>query len=243
MNTPASIAHYQLLELIGQDGPVETWRARDARLQRTVAIQVLRRGPNTTQEAIDRFRRQAHVASLVTHPHICAVHNWGEDDGQPYVVRELLSGERLDQLLARGALAPDRVLELAIQLTGALCAVHRRGLVHGQLRPSHIRVTADGHVKVLGLGTAVADPNAAAPDLGAFATTAVDIETAAPFSAPTEADPYLSPEQVAGHPPVAVSDVFATGVLLYEMATGTAPFSGATGAELSRAILSTPPCR
>ncbi|AMY08270.1 Serine/threonine-protein kinase PrkC [Luteitalea pratensis] len=241
MNTPASIAHYQLLELIGQDGPVETWRARDARLQRTVAIQVLRRGPNTTQEAIDRFRRQAHVASLVTHPHICAVHNWGEDDGQPYVVRELLSGERLDQLLARGALAPDRVLELAIQLTGALCAVHRRGLVHGQLRPSHIRVTADGHVKVLGLGTAVADPNAAAPDLGAFATTAVDIETAAPFSAPTEADPYLSPEQVAGHPPVAVSDVFATGVLLYEMATGTAPFSGATGAELSRAILSTPP--
>ena len=112
MNTPASIAHYQLLELIGQDGPVETWRARDARLQRTVALQVLRRGPDTTQEAIDRFRRQAHVASLVTHPHICAVHNWGEDDGQPYVVRELLSGERLDQLLARGALAPDRVLEL-----------------------------------------------------------------------------------------------------------------------------------
>ena len=180
MNTPASIAHYQLLELIGQDGPVETWRARDARLQRTVALQVLRRGPDTTQEAIDRFRRQAHVASLVTHPHICAVHNWGEDDGQPFVVRELLSGERLDQLLARGALAPDRVLELAIQLTGALCAVHRRGLVHGQLRPSHIRVTADGHVKLLGLGTAVADPNAAAPDLGAFATTAVDIETAAP---------------------------------------------------------------
>ncbi len=98
---------------------------------------MLRRGPDTTQEAVDRFRRQAHVASLVTHPHICAVHNWGEDDGQPYVVRELLSGERLDELLARGALAPDRVLELAIQLTGALCAVHRRGLVHGQLRPSH----------------------------------------------------------------------------------------------------------
>jgi tetratricopeptide (TPR) repeat protein len=241
VTTPLSIAHYQLLELIGQDGPVETWRARDARLQRTVAIQVLRRGPETTQEEIDRFRRQAHVASLVTHPHICAVHNWGEDEGQPYVVRELLSGERLDQLLARGALTPDRALELAIQLTGALCAVHRRGLVHGQLRPSHIRVTADGHVKVLGLGTAVADPNAAAPDLGAFATTAVDIEPAAPSEAPSEADPYLSPEQVAGHPPVAVSDVFSTGVLLYEMTTGTRPFNGDTSAELSKAILSTAP--
>jgi hypothetical protein len=241
VNTPASIAHYQLLELIGQDGPVETWRARDARLQRTVALQVLRRGRDTTQEAIDRFRRQAHVASLVTHPHICAVHNWGEDDGQPYVVRELLSGERLDQVLADGALPPDRVLELAIQLTGALCAVHRRGLVHGQLRPSHIRVTADGHVKLLGLGTAVADQNAAAPDMGAFATTAVDIETGAPPAASTDADPYLSPEQVAGHPPVAASDVFSTGVLLYEMTTGTRPFSGATAAELSKAILSSAP--
>jgi tetratricopeptide (TPR) repeat protein len=104
-----------------------------------------------------------------------------------------------------------------------------------------VRVTADGHLKVLGLGNAVADPNAAAPDLGAFATTAVDIETAAPSGVPTEADPYLSPEQVAGHPPVAVSDVFSTGVMLYEMATGMRPFSGATSAELSRAILSADP--
>ena len=241
MTTPASIAHYHLLEIIGKDGPVETWRARDARLQRTVALQVLRRGSDTTQDEIDRFRRQAHVASLVTHPHICAVHNWGEDEGQPYVVRELLSGERLDQLLSRGALQPERVLELGLQLLSALCAVHRRGLVHGHVRPSNVRVTADGHVKLLGLGTAVADPGAAAPDLGAFATTAVDIEPAAPSAAPAEGDPYLSPEQVAGHSPVAASDVFSTGVVLYEMATGTRPFRGETSAELSRAILSSPP--
>ena len=229
MNTPASIAHYQLLELIGQDGPIETWRARDARLQRTVAIQLLRPGPETTPEAVDRFRRQAHVASLVTHPHICAVHNWGEEDGQPFVVRELLSGQRLDEVLADGAQPVDRILEVGIQLTGALCAVHRRGLVHGQLRPSNVRVTSDGHVKLLGLGTAVADPTSTAPDLGAFATTAVDIETSA-TSSPSDADPYHSPEQVAGHPPTAASDVFSIGVLLYEMATGTRPFTGATSA-------------
>ena len=240
MNTPASIAHYQLLELIGQDGPIETWRARDARLQRTVAIQLLRPGPETTPEAVDRFRRQAHVASLVTHPHICAVHNWGEEDGQPFVVRELLSGQRLDEVLVDGAQPVDRILEVGIQLTGALCAVHRRGLVHGQLRPSNVRVTSDGHVKLLGLGTAVADPTSTAPDLGAFATTAVDIETSA-TSSPSDADPYDAPEQVAGHPPTAASDVFSIGVLLYEMATGTRPFAGATSAELSMAILSAAP--
>lgn len=238
---PAPIAHYQLLELIGQDGLADIWRARDARLQRIVALQLLRRGPDTPPEVVDRFRRQAHVASLVTHPHICAVHNWGEENGEPFVVRELLSGHRLDELLAAGPMALDRTLELTIQLAGALSAVHRRGLVHGHVRPSNVRVTADGHVKLMGLGAAVADSSAAAPDLGAFATTAVDLDTAFPDGAPAEADPYVSPEQVAGHPPVAASDVFSTGVLLYEMTTGRAPFSGDSPTELSKAILSSAP--
>ncbi len=241
MHTPTTIAHYHLLELIGQDGPIEIWRARDSRLQRIVAVQVLRRGPDTPQEEVDRFRRQAHVASLVTHPHVCAVHNWGEEDGQPYVVRELLSGQRLDEVIGGVAMPVDRAVELAVQLTGALSAVHRRGLVHGHVRPSNVRVTTDGHVKLLGLGTAVADPAASAPDLGAFATTAVDIDPALTDAAPDEGDPYLSPEQVAGHPPIAASDVFAAGALLYEMVTGRPPFAGATPAELSKAILSSPP--
>ncbi|BCS34855.1 hypothetical protein TBR22_A40810 [Luteitalea sp. TBR-22] len=237
---PRQIAHYQLLELIGQDGAIETWRARDARLQRTVAVQVLRRTADTTPEAVERFRRQAHVASLVTHPHICAVHNWGEEQGEPYVVRELLSGQRLDEMLADGPLPIERALDLGIQLTGALCAVHRRGLVHGHVRPSQIRVTLDGHVKLLGLGAAVADPSAAGPDLGAFATTAVDIEPPVP-AALDEGDPYLSPEQVAGHPPIAASDVFSTGALLYEMVTGVRAFAGATAADVSRAIVTAVP--
>ncbi|HTV02269.1 MAG TPA: serine/threonine-protein kinase, partial [Luteitalea sp.] len=241
MTAPAHIAHYQLLELIGQDGPVETWRARDSRLQRTVAVQVLRRHPDTAAEEVDRFRRQAHVSSLVTHPHICAVHNWGEDDGHPYVVRELLTGRRLDEVLAAGPMPLDRALDLAIQLTGALCAVHRRGLVHGQVRPSNIRLTLDGHVKLLGLGTAIADPSAASPELGALATTAVDIDTSAATEGALDANPYLAPEQVAGHPPTAASDVFATGALLYEMTTGARPFEGATPTDLSHAILSSMP--
>jgi serine/threonine protein kinase len=236
VTAPSHIAHYQLLELIGEDGPVQTWRARDARLQRTVAVQVLRRCPDTSAEAVDRFRRQAHVSSLVTHPHICAVHNWGEEDGQPYVVRELLTGRRLDEVLSDGVMPLDRALEIATQVTGALCAVHRRGLVHGHVRPSSIRLTLDGHVKLLGLGSAVADPSAASPDLGAFATTAVDIETAVGPDGQPEGDPYLAPEQVAGHPPVAASDVFAVGVLLYQMTTGVPPFAGQTAAELSSAI-------
>lgn len=237
VSTHATIAHYHLLELIGRDGAVETWRARDTRLQRTVAVQVLRRLPDTPPEAVDQFRRQAHVASLVTHPHICAVHNWGEDDGVPYVVRELLSGQRLDEMIAGGPLAVDRALELVIQLTGALTAVHRRGLVHGHVCPAHVRVTGDGHLKLLGLGHAVVDPTSPAPDLGAFATTAVDVEVAASDASPPQGDPYLAPEQVAGHAPGVTSDVFATGVLLYELVTGQRPFTGATSADLSRAIL------
>ena len=238
---PTTIAHYHLLEIIGQDGSIETWRARDSRLQRIVAVQVLRRGPETPQDAVDRFRRQAHVASLVTHPHVCAVHNWGEEDGQPYVVRELLSGQRLDEVIGEAGMPVDRAVELAVQLAGALSAVHRRGLVHGHVRPSNVRVTADGHVKLLGLGTAVADPEASAPDLSAFATTAVDIDSTLGDVAPDESDPYLSPEQVAGHPPTAASDVFAAGVLLYEMVTGRRAFAGTTPAELSKAILTSTP--
>ena len=236
---PVSIGHYQLLERIGQDGRVEIWRARDARLQRTVALLLLRRGPDVSQEAIDRFRRQAHVASLVTHPHICAVHNWGEEEGQPYVVRELLSGRRLDELTAAGLMPVDRIAEIGTQLAGALCAVHRRGLVHGHVRPNHVRVTSDGHVKLMSLGSAVADPSASAPDLGAFATTAVDIDPVGDGEE-AEPDPYLSPEQVAGHPPVAASDVFSVGVLLYELTTGQRPFSGDSPTALAKAILSTP---
>lgn len=240
MTPPAPIGHYQLLELIGQNGPVDIWRARDARLHRIVAVQVLRRGPDTPQDVVDRFRRQAHVASLVTHPHVCAVHNWGEEDGQPYVVRELLSGHRLDELIGTAGMPLDRVLELAIQLTGALCAVHRRGLVHGHVRPTSVRVTSDGHVKLMDLGSAIADPSAPSADLGAFATTAVDIDTTT-AEQPDDGDPYLSPEQVAGHPPVAASDVFSTGVLLYEMATGKRPFAGESPTELSKAILTSTP--
>ncbi len=239
MATPTQIAHYQLLELMGHDGPVETWRARDTRLQRSVAVQILRRGPDVTPDVVERFRREAHVASLVTHPHICAVHNWGEEDGQPYVVREMLSGCRLDEMIAGGALPVDRTLDLAIQLTGAICAVHRRGLVHGHVRPANVRVTADGHVKLLGLGSAVADPDAPSPELSAFATTAVDIETSP--DATHVVDPYLSPEQIAGHPPVVASDVFSTGVVLYEMATGVRPFDDESPPDLARAILSSPP--
>ncbi len=239
MAAPAHIAHYQLLELMGQDGPIETWRARDTRLQRSVAVQILRRGPDVPPEAAEHFRRDAHVASLVTHPHICAVHNWGEDDGQPYVVREMLSGPRLDEMIADGALPVEKAVDLATQLTSALCAIHRRGLVHGHVRPSNIRVTTDGHVKLLGLGTAVADPEGPAPDLGGFATTAVDIEVA-PMQLREGGDPYLSPEQVAGHPPVVGSDIFATGCVLYEMLSGVRPFEGASAAELAKAVLSAP---
>ncbi|MBA2353858.1 MAG: protein kinase, partial [Acidobacteria bacterium] len=238
MSTPEQIAHYQLLELVGRDGQAENYRARDLRLQRTVAVKLLRDG-TASPEAVERFRREAHIASLVTHPHVAAVHDSGDDQGRAFMVSELLEGQLLANLIDHAPLPIDRVVDIALQLTGALLAAHRCGLVHGSVSPDSVFITSDGHVKVLGLGTAVVDP-AVAAGTSAFKTTAVDVETLAAAPVTHTVHPYLAPEQVAGHPASQASDLFAVGAVLYEMLTGQQAFNGETPAELARAILQQP---
>jgi serine/threonine protein kinase/tetratricopeptide (TPR) repeat protein len=238
------ISHYELLEPIGRDGPAEIYRAHDMRLERDVAVKLLRKEVMSRPQAVERFRREARIASLVTHPHICTVHDSGEENGLAFLVCELLEGTALDEVIAGSALPPDRVLDLGLQIADALTAAHRRGIVHGNLKPSNVFVTTDGHAKLLEFGAAAAAPSSrsAAADETGSQTTPVDLLHVGPAATGEFFHPYVSPEQIAGKGDNR-SDIFATGALLFEMATGTQPFRGATPADLAAAIAAEVPPR
>lgn len=240
------ISHYQVLERIGRDGPTEIYRARDLRLERDVALKLLRPEVMDRPEAVERFRREARIASLVTHPHICTVHDSGEWDGQPFLVCELLDGRALDDTVAdTGPLPPERVIDLGIHIADALLAAHRRGVVHANLKPSNVFVTTDGHAKLLELGAAGAaapEPAVSGP-VDSRTTSVTPVPAIPPDAAGEFFHRYLSPEQVAGSPADQRSDIFAAGALLYEMATGTPAFKGATLAEITTEISTRTPAR
>jgi len=234
------IAHYRLLDRIGRDHDTEIFRARDLRLDRDVAIKFLPPQKAADPQARQRFRREARVASLVSHPHICAVHDSGEEDGEVFLVCELLEGRALDELVAAGALPMEQVLDLGIQLVDALAAVHARGIVHGNIKPSNVFVTADGHVKLLEVGVMTAwwesnaEPAPAMDD--STPTASVDRRPVA------DADidgfgAYRAPEQMTGDQVDHRSDLFSAGAVLYDMATGTRAFAGDTPGEIAAAVV------
>ena len=226
---PLRIAHYELFKSIGRDGASEIYRARDLRLEREVAVKLLRREQITDPAAVDLFEREAHLASLVTHPHICAVHDSGKDNGQPYLVLEFLDGRALDEVIADTPLPVDRALDICMQIADALGAAHRRDIVHGNLKPSNVFITTDGHVKLLELGAArAATPATAAVTRtdGASRTTSMQVPRVAPAPVAEFFHAYLAPEQIAGLGADPRADIFATGALLYEMITGRRAFRG-----------------
>ena len=240
------ISNYQLLDPIGRDGPSEIFRARDLKLDREVAVKLLRREELGRPGAVDLFRREAHIASLVSHPHICAVHDSGVEHGQPFLVCELLDGRALDDVMSGTTLPPARALEISMQIADALVAVHRRGIVHGNLKPSNVFITTDGHVKLLELGAASAatPPASTAGDSdGAAATRTIELPRVAPRAEGEFFHPYLAPEQIAGHGADHRADIFAVGTLLYEMVTGARAFEGETLSAITRAITGRDPKR
>ena len=243
MTAGIRISHYELLEPIGRDGPAEIYRAHDLRLERDVAVKLLRSDAMARLEAVERFRREARIASLVTHPHICTVHDSGEENGQAFLVCELLEGTALDEMMAGSPLPIERVLDFGLQIADALAAAHRRGIVHGNLKPSNVFITSDGHAKLLELGAVAAAPSPRSPasDETASHTAPVDLMHTRPASGEFF-HPYIAPEQVSGSGDHR-SDIFATGALLYEMATGTPAFRGSTAAEVAGAIAGHAPPR
>ncbi len=222
---------YELRDLIGAGGMGEVYRAHDPRIRRDVAIKILPASYAADAERLERFRREARAAGGLNHPNILTVHDVGTDPGQPYIVSELLDGESLREVIQRGPVSLKRALEWGAQLARALAAAHERGIVHRDLKPENVFVTRDGRVKILDFGIAgvVTVSNASA------ATRVETVATQPGVLVGTVG--YMAPEQTAGAQPDARSDIFALGVVLYEMLTGRQPFKRATTVETIAASL------
>src|SRR3954463_590643 len=224
---------YEIEAVIGAGGMGEIYRALDTRLERVVALKMLPARVARDPIALGRFHREARVIASVNHPHICAIYDVGEYEGSPYLVMELLEGSTLHERLDNKGQPGEQVVEGGMQLSGGLETAHDPGNSHSRLKPANIVVTARGDVKVLDFGIAkLADGQAAAATTMAALTDAgAALGTAA----------YMAPEQVRGELLDQRADLFALGVVLYEVATGRRAFSGATTGVLADMILNRAP--
>ncbi len=218
---------YEVVSPLGAGGMGEVYRAHDTKLDRDVALKVLPQGSLADEAARKRFRKEALALSRLSHPHIASLFDFDTSEGgTDFLVMELVSGPSLDTKLRRGPLPEKEVVRLGAQVLRGLVAAHERGIVHRDLKPQNIRLTPDGIVKVLDFGLA-----RVAPAMGDNETT----DTASGSIAGTP--PYMSPEQLLGKEVDARTDVYAAGVVLYEMATGRRPFGEASGPQLVAKIL------
>jgi len=230
---------YEVLGPLGAGGMGEVWRARDTRLDRTVAIKVLPEGFAADPERRARFEREARAASALNHPHICTLHDIGHHEGVDYIVLEHLEGETLADRLATGALALDGVLRYGIEIAEALAAAHRAGILHRDLKPGNVMLTKTG-AKLLDFGLAkrAGVERAGALSVMQTATAAKPLTSAGTVMGTIQ---YMSPEQLEGKEADARSDIWALGTLIYEMATDRRAFTGASQASIVAAILKEEP--
>jgi non-specific serine/threonine protein kinase len=226
-----TLGPYVVVSPLGAGGMGEVYRARDARLNREVAVKVLPAALAADPDRLRRFEAEARAAAAVSHPNVLAVYDVSAT-GTPYVVFELLEGETLRARMAAGDLSPARAVELAMQVGRGLAAAHEKGIVHRDLKPDNVFVTRDGQAKILDFGLARFVEVPADSDLSAAATLA-----RTGIGALVGTPGYMSPEQVRGLPADHRSDVFALGVLLYEMLTGQRAFGRPSLAEAQAAIL------
>jgi tetratricopeptide (TPR) repeat protein len=225
----SQIGPYEVLFRLGAGGMGEVWKARDTRLGREVAIKVLTEGAASDRDRLRRFVAEAKAASALNHPNILTVHEIGEMESGPYIVTELVDGQTVRELLHEGPIALDRALDIAIQTAEGIAKAHDAGILHRDIKPENLMVTRDGYVKILDFGLAKLMRNDSAETSMAQSSTATGLIVGTAG--------YLSPEQLRGSPVDARSDVFALGIVLYEMATGENPFRRENAADTFSAIL------
>jgi len=243
------LGSYHIHSLLGAGGMGEVYRARDTRLNRTVAIKILPRHLSDRADLRQRFEREARALASLSHPHICPIHDIGKADGIDFLVMEYLAGETLAGRLRKGALPLAQALQVAVEIAQALDEAHRHGVIHRDLKPGNVMLTKSG-VKLLDFGLAkqqVSSPLAnPLSSLSPLARGTTGGQTAAENEGLTEEGMILGTleymaEQVQGKPADARTDIFALGVVLYEMATGKKAFQGESKAGLAAAILTSQP--
>jgi eukaryotic-like serine/threonine-protein kinase len=239
MTLPAGsrLGPYEILAPVGAGGMGEVYKARDTRLDRTVAVKVLPASLSENPAFRQRFEREARAISKLSHPHICTIHDVGNEAGVEYLVMEFLEGETLAERIAKGPLPLDQVLRYGIEISDALEKAHRQGVVHRDLKPANAMLTKSG-IKLVDFGLAKMD----VPALGSVVSSLSVIPTQADMGLTAQGTilgtfHYMAPEQLEGGEADGRTDIFSLGLLLYEMATGKKAFTGKSPASLMAAIL------
>lgn len=213
-----TISHYRILKKLGEGGMGEVYLAQDTALDRTVALKFLLPAVQEDETARKRLLAEARSAAALDHPFICKVYETGEVDDRPFIAMEYVEGTSLKDRLSRGPLPLKETLRIAAEVVEALDSAHKRGVVHRDLKPSNIILASDGHAKVMDFGLAKRLPT------GSLGTEKTATTTLTEAGATLGTLTYMSPEQVRGEPADARSDIFAFGLVLYEMITGVHPF-------------------
>src|SRR5664280_2882160 len=224
---------YEIVAAIGAGGMGEVYRARDTRLDRTVAIKILPESFANDRERLERFQQEARSLSSLNHPNLMAVYDVGVQDGMHFLVSEFLEGETLRDRMNAAPLPQRRVIEYGLQIAKGLAAAHEKGIVHRDLKPENIFVLRDERVKILDFG--LAKQTAAAAD-----GTMTSADRTLPGTVLGTAG-YMSPEQVRGEAADYRSDIFSFGTILYEMLAGQRAFGGDSSVEVMNSILKQEP--
>jgi eukaryotic-like serine/threonine-protein kinase len=234
LSSGSRLGPYEIVAPIGAGGMGEVYRARDVRLHREVAVKVLPGSFADDPDRLRRFEHEARAASALNHPGILTIHDFGEHEGAPYVVSELLEGQNLSERMEGSALPVRRALDYAVQIAHGLAAAHEKGIVHRDLKPANLFVTKDGRIKILDFGLAkLTQPEKHEGALSEIGTLTAQTEPGVVMGTVG----YMSPEQIRGQPADHRSDIFSFGAVLYEMLAGRRAFLGGSAADTMSAIL------